>query len=201
MTNPDDTTAGMRSLDMTSLKALAHPLRVKIVDTLGTYGAHTASGLAARLGESSGATSYHLRILEKYGFVQEDTTRGSARERWWERSPSGLSLNVTDFEPHSPERAVAEMVGREWERHRAALLDDFTRRGPSELPKEWYDASFINTIHLQLTTDQLREFGAEVEAVFERWVANHSTPTPGSRPVQSHFNAFPVMGGNVSSAE
>ena len=190
-----------RVLDSESLKGLAHPLRLQLLESLKSLGPATASQLGERLGESSGATSYHLRILEKYGFVQEDTTRGSARERWWERSPSGLSLNVTDFEPHSPERAVAEMVGREWERHRAAMLDDFTSRGPAELPKEWYDASFINTIHLQLTTDQLREFGAEVEAVFERWVANHSTPTPGSRPVQSHFNAFPVMGGNVSSAE
>ncbi len=190
-----------RVLDSESLKGLAHPLRMQLLESLKSLGPATASQLGERLGESSGATSYHLRILEKHGFVQEDTTRGSARERWWERSPNGLSLNVTDFEPHSPERAVAEMVGREWERSRAALLDDFTSRGPSALPKEWYDASFINTIHLQLTTDQLREFGAEVEAVFERWVANHSTPTPGSRPVQSHFNAFPVMGGNVSGAE
>lgn len=190
-----------RVLDSESLKGLAHPLRLQLLESLKSLGPATASQLGERLGESSGATSYHLRILEKHGFVREDTTRGSARERWWERSPSGLSLNVTDFEPHSPERAVAEMVGREWERGRAALLDDFTTRGPSELPKEWYDASFINTIHLQLTTEQLREFGAEVEAVFERWVATHSTPTPGSRPVQSHFNAFPVMGGRVSGAE
>ena len=190
-----------RVLDSESLKGLAHPLRMQLLESLKSLGPATASQLGERLGESSGATSYHLRILERHGFVQEDTTRGSARERWWERSPNGLSLNVTDFEPHSPERAVAEMVGREWERSRAALLDDFTNRGPSELPKEWYDASFINTIHLQLTTDQLREFGAEVEAVFERWVANHSTPTPGSRPVQSHFNAFPVMGGHVSGTE
>jgi len=190
-----------RVLDIESLKGLAHPLRLQLLDSIKSLGPGTASQLAERLGESSGATSYHLRILERHGFVREDTSRGTGRERWWERTPDGLTLNVTDFEPNTAERAVAETVGREWERNRAAMLDDFNHRGPSELPKEWYDASFINTIHLQLTTDQLREFGAEVEAVFERWVANHSTPTPGSRPVQSHFNAFPVMGGHVSGAE
>ena len=190
-----------RVLDSESLKGLAHPLRMQLLESLKSLGPATASQLGERLGESSGATSYHLRILEKHGFVREDTSRGSARERWWERSPDGLSLNVTDFEQDSPERAVAEMVGREWERSRAAMLEDFTSRGPSALPKQWYDASFINTVHLQLTADQLLEFGAEVEAVFERWVATHSKPSPGSRPVQSHFNAFPVMGGHVSGAE
>ncbi len=190
-----------RVLDSESLKGLSHPLRLQLLESLKSLGPATASQLGERLGESSGATSYHLRILEKYGFVREDTTRGSGRERWWERSPNSISLNVTDFEPQSAERAVAEMVGREWERNRASQLEDFTHRGPAELPKEWYDASFLNTVHLQLTPGQLREFGAEVEEVFERWVANHSTPTPGSRPVQSHFNAFPVMGGHVSGAE
>ena len=190
-----------RVLDSESLKGLSHPLRLQLLESLKSLGPATASQLGERLGESSGATSYHLRILEKHGFVQEDTTRGSARERWWQRTPNGITLNVTDFEPHSPERALAEMVGREWERNRASMLEEFSYRGPTELPKEWYDSSFINTIHLQLTPAQLREFGAEVEAVFERWVASHSTPSPGSRPVQSHFNAFPVMGGNVSGAE
>lgn len=190
-----------RVLDSESLKGLSHPLRLQLLESLKSLGPATASQLGERLGESSGATSYHLRILEKYGFVREDATRGSARERWWERSPNSISLNVTDFEPQSAERAVAEMVGREWDRNRALQLEEFSRRGPTELPKEWYDASFINTVHLQLTTEQLLEFGAEVEAVVERWVASHSTPTPGSRPVQSHFNAFPVMGGHVSGAE
>ncbi len=190
-----------RVLDIESLKGLAHPLRMQLLDSLKTLGLATASQLGERLGESSGATSYHLRILEKHGFVTEDTSRGTGRERWWQRTPSGLSLNVTDFEPNSAERAVAETVGREWERNRATVLDEFNSRGPSELPKEWFDASAINTINLRLTTGQLREFVAEVEEVFERWVVSHSQPTPGSRPVQSHFNAFPVMGGSVSGAE
>ena len=83
-----------RVLDLTSLKALAHPLRVQILDELSTYGPATASGLAAKLGESSGATSYHLRQLEKNGFVAEDTERGVGRERWWRRVPGGISVDI-----------------------------------------------------------------------------------------------------------
>jgi DNA-binding transcriptional ArsR family regulator len=190
-----------RTLDIESLKGLAHPLRAQLLETLSAFGPATASQLGDRLGESSGATSYHLRILEKHGFVREDATRGTGRERYWERTPVGLTLNVTDFEADSAARAAAETVGREWDRSRAGLLEEFNRRGPTELPKEWYDASAINTINLQLTSEQLTEFAAEVGAVFERWVSSHKQPTPGSRPVQSHFNAFPVMGGHVSGAE
>ena len=54
-----------RVLDSGALRALAHPLRVKIYDILSQYGPQTASSLAERLGESSGATSYHLRALAK----------------------------------------------------------------------------------------------------------------------------------------
>src|SRR5688572_10834361 len=71
-------------LDLESLKGLAHPLRVKILDLLSTYGPATATGLAERLGESSGATSYHLRQLARHGFVREVEGRGTGRERWWE---------------------------------------------------------------------------------------------------------------------
>jgi DNA-binding transcriptional ArsR family regulator len=120
MTTPQRPTEGIRSLDMTSLKALAHPLRVKIVDTLTTYGSFTASGLAERLGESSGATSYHLRQLEKHGFVRENTAKGSARERWWERSPEGISVMPIEYPPSSAERSASDLLTREWQVNRAA---------------------------------------------------------------------------------
>jgi len=81
-----------RSLDMTSLRALAHPLRVRMLDVLSTYGPQTASGLAERLGESSGSTSYHLRQLAQHDFIREVADRGNARERWWERVPGGISV-------------------------------------------------------------------------------------------------------------
>src|SRR6188474_1094363 len=95
-----------RHLDMQRLKALAHPLRVQILDTLSIYGAFTASGLAERLGESSGATSYHLRQLERHGFVREVEGKGTGRERWWERVPGGITLNATEMDDTPAMRAA-----------------------------------------------------------------------------------------------
>ena len=200
MTTPDRPTRGHRAIDMASLKGLAHPLRVQLLENLSIFGPATASGLAERLGESSGATSYHLRQLEKHGFVREDPSRGSGRERWWERTPDGLSLNVTDFAPRTAERAAAETIEREWDRSRAAVLDAFNSRGPVELDKAWYDASAVNTVNVMLTLEQLNELVREVETITERYAAAYkSQDVPGSRAVQIQFNAFPVMGPNGPS--
>ena len=68
------------------LRALSHPLRLRMLEVL-REGPATASALGRRLGESSGATSYHLRALAKAGVVEEDE-RGSKRERWWRRVDS-----------------------------------------------------------------------------------------------------------------
>jgi len=193
MTTPQRPTEGIRRVDMTGLKALAHPLRVRLLDTLATYGAFTASGLAERLGESSGATSYHLRQLEKHGFVREDVSRGSARERWWERTPDGISLVSTDYAPRSAERAASDMVVREWQANRDALLADFINHG-AELEQHWYEASTIDTTNVRLTAEQLMQLVAELETITERYSNLYKKQQgPGTRPVQIQLNAFPVM--------
>lgn len=196
MTDQNPKHLGHRALGAEAIKGLAHPLRVQLLNALATFGPATASGLADRLGESSGATSYHLRQLEKHGFVYEDASRSSGRERWWERTPDGLILNVTDFEPDSAERAIAQTIEREWDRSRAAALDEFGRRGAVELPKDWYDSSLVATINMQLTRDELDQFVDELEVVTKRWVSSHKKAKPGSRPVQTHLNVFPVLGGH-----
>ncbi|MGW7519644.1 ArsR/SmtB family transcription factor [Streptomyces sp. NPDC054796] len=77
--------------DPAVLKALAHPLRQKILRRLGTAGPATSTTLAAALGENTGTLSYHLRQLERGGFVEDVTERPGSRERWW-RAVSGLDI-------------------------------------------------------------------------------------------------------------
>jgi len=185
-----------RQLDMESLKALAHPLRVQILDTLSTYGQFTASGLAERLGESSGATSYHLRQLERHGFVREVQGRGTGRERWWERMPGAINLNATDIEHTPATLAASKTIVRQWSRSRAELLDDFQERGLEVLPQEWITATIVSTINMRLTVEQLREISQKWDEFIDPFVLKYRGQNPaGSRPVQIHFNAFPVIDG------
>src|SRR5919107_5857404 len=85
------------SVDVTdprALKALAHPLRGRLLASLRTDGPSTASRLAEQLGESSGSTSYHLRQLATYGFVEELTDEGNGRDRWWRARPRGTHFDT-----------------------------------------------------------------------------------------------------------
>ncbi|NEE24033.1 helix-turn-helix transcriptional regulator, partial [Streptomyces sp. SID7982] len=59
----DGTDRRMHNVDARTLRSLAHPLRIRLLNTLREFGPATASKLGERLGESSGATSYHLRQL------------------------------------------------------------------------------------------------------------------------------------------
>jgi DNA-binding transcriptional ArsR family regulator len=188
-----------RQLDLDSLKGLAHPLRVQILDTLSTYGEFTASGLAERLGESSGATSYHLRQLERHGFVREVEGRGLARERWWQRVPGGITLTTQELATSEAGRAASQTVLREWERSRANLLAEYVQHGYDALSPEWSTASTVATINLRLTPEQLQEICTAWDGFVATFLDKYRGKNPpGSRPVQVHFNAFPVLDGAVT---
>ena len=185
-----------REIDLDSLKGLAHPLRVQILDVLSTYGSFTASGLAERLDESSGATSYHLRQLERHGFVREVEGKGTGRERWWERVPGSLNLSDREIARTPSGRASSSLVIRQWEQTRSRLLNDYSEHGWDELSVEWTDASRLNTINLRLTQPQLDEITREFDKFAKVFIEKYrGKDEPGARPVQLHFNAFPVLDG------
>ncbi|MCU1471144.1 MAG: hypothetical protein JWQ39_2293 [Glaciihabitans sp.] len=199
---PDDSDSEIdfhdRELDLISLKALAHPLRVKIVDTLSTYGCFTASGLAERLGESSGATSYHLRQLEKHGFVREVEGKGTGRERWWERVPGGINIGSKEARETPAGRSAANLVWREFKVTQDQLLADYVEQS-DELVPEWVDIASVSVMNTRLTKDQLKAFVREFMKLTDKYLVPYKNSTiPGSRPVHIDFNAFPVVDGDVA---
>ena len=100
------------TMSLRQVRATAHPLRLRMLEVLAE-GPSTASKLAERLGESSGATSYHLRELAKSGLGVDDEESGHARHRGWRR-PERLMLAPTTG---TPEEAAAG------KRIRAVLLE------------------------------------------------------------------------------
>lgn len=185
-----------REIDLDSLKGLAHPLRVRIIDVLSTYGSLTASGLAQRLGESSGATSYHLRQLERHGFVREVEGKGTGRERWWERMPGGIAISDRSITDTPTGRAASSLVLRQWEQNRSHLVLDFAERGWDVLPHEWTDSAVFSSSNLRLTSEQLREVSAAMELFLEGFVDTYrGKDAPGARPVLINFDVFPIVDG------
>ena len=167
----------VRTLDAGALKALAHPLRVKIFDLLASRGPQTASSLAALVGETSGSTSYHLRALAAHHLIQEVEGRGTARERWWERPKGRIDMPAPDDMTSPANRAAAQIVNSEFFRLRHETLMEYVNRPQSEIPEEWRDAGFIVTTHLGLTAAQALALREELDAVIERAVERYRDQT------------------------
>jgi DNA-binding transcriptional ArsR family regulator len=199
---PDEPTADRaRGLDLSALRALAHPLRVRIMDELSNFGPLTASGLAERLGESSGSTSYHLRQLEKHDIVREVEGKGSARERWWKMTPDDLKIGSAETRSTAAGRDATEIIAREWHANNERHLLDYMQFGTETLGAEWDDAATFSTAHLRLTREQLRELGdaylSFLTGIEERFgvTGNDSgdNSDPASTRVQIQFHAFPLL--------
>jgi DNA-binding transcriptional ArsR family regulator len=157
-----------RTVDATSLQGLAHPLRVQLLEQLTLYGPATATQLADRLHESSGAASYHLRQLERYGFVEEDPGRGTGRERWWRRVPGAISINTPELIDHGAGRDAATLVTNEFHRGRVARLDHWHATADT-WPRDWQDASGELAVHLRVTAQEMAELTEQVETLLFAW--------------------------------
>lgn len=169
------------------LKALAHPLRGRLLGLLRVDGPSTATRLAERLGESSGATSYHLRQLEAYGMVGE--ARREGRERWWQAlhrstswegdqivgQPGGLEANEL------MQRHQIELMGRQ--------LRTWAEHG-RRFGLEWAAVAGLSDYVLRLTPDQARAMTDEVYAVLDRWSALE--PVEGAQVVSFLTAVLPI---------
>src|ERR1700685_4122500 len=78
--------------DARTMRALAHPVRIALVEALSLGGAMTATQVGERIGESATTCSFHLRQLAKYGFVEE-AGGGTGRSRPWRLTSIGMSFS------------------------------------------------------------------------------------------------------------
>lgn len=176
-------------LDAQLLRALAHPMRVKIVGLLRVHGPATATTLAHRLAVNTGATSYHLRELAKVGLVVEDESRGNARDRWWKSAHRSSHLNETELLRTDPDLALGYLYSVAQTNAEATLryIDELPA-----LPKAWQEAGTISDYGFRLTPAQLTEMLEEIQVVLERYRSDPDEhPLPGSRSVAVQIQAFP----------
>jgi DNA-binding transcriptional ArsR family regulator len=184
-------------LDTAGLKALAHPLRLRLLGALRIGGPSTASRLADQLGESSGLTSYHLRTLAAAGLVEEDPDRGSGRDRWWRAAHDLSSFQSTAHEgtAAAPAAAWLESWGdRAREREAATWVAE-----RDEWSQGWRDTADRSDYYLLATADELRELVTTLHDVIRSALATTIARRDGGAPVPAdaehvrlHLLAFPV---------
>ncbi|WP_435745529.1 ArsR/SmtB family transcription factor [Microbacterium sp. PMB16] len=194
----------IRTLDSRALKALAHPLRVRIFDILASRGPQTASSLAALVGETSGSTSYHLRALAAHDLIREVEGRGTARERWWERPKGRIDMPGPDESMSPSNRAAAQIVTSEFFRLRHETLMSYLNRPESEIPEDWREVGLTMTTHLDMTAAQTMALREELEALVESAIKRFRGQTgPDVRRVSLRAEIFdlPTANSRTTSPE
>ncbi|MFD9796906.1 ArsR/SmtB family transcription factor [Streptomyces sp. NPDC059070] len=187
---PPENGAGERILDARALRGLAHPLRIQLLKSLRHDGPATASQLAERLGESSGATSYHLRQLAAHGFVEDDPARGKGRERWWKSAHTGTTFGAELHTSTDPQvRGAADLFFHEVANIHTQELSTWLGTA-RDWPGEWATSSDVSDFTLHLTPGQLHELSRRLHDVVEGY--RQSAPdAENAAQVRVHLHAFP----------
>ena len=183
--------------DPRAMRALAHPLRLDLLDLLAMQGTATATRCAELLGESQASCSFHLRQLAKYGFVEE-AQPASWRERPWRLTSASRRWSSVQPDPAGP-LAAAEL-GRVFVEREAARLLAWHRTSNAS-PQAWQQASKVSTTPLWRTTTELQEIAArlvqvavEAEDHLRERVEDPATRPAAARPVQLLIAGYPLPG-------
>lgn len=166
--------------DPQALKALAHPLRLDLLEAIGVHGPLTATGAAEIVGESPANCSWHLRQLARYGFLEE--VPGPGRQRPWRRTSTGMQWHDSgeDTALDAASRALTRVfIDREVARIKEAIS--------TPQPEGWGDSVVAVQSITWLTAEELARLDQDVMALlapFRDRLADPATRPEGARPVR-----------------
>jgi DNA-binding MarR family transcriptional regulator len=166
-----------RASDPLALRALAHPLRWKLIDLLGSELSATATRCAEVLGESVASCSYHLGILAKYGYVEPVPDRPGGREKPWRLTTHQQDLSTEGLD--QPGARAAQAATEVFLDHELARIKDRLRRQDLE-PAEWREASHLLGASMWVTADELREIKDQMVEISHRY--SDRLADPARRP-------------------
>ena len=198
MDDPGHTTADASDeprrvrLDERAIRALAHPLRTRLLSRLRSHGPATATTLAHELDTNTGATSYHLRKLADVGLVEE-TDEGTGRQRWWRAAHDMHSWSPADVVGNPDAEAAAQWLQGEYLRHFIELAQAWAAE-QADWPMEWRDASGGSDYLLRLTPEALKRMQQEIYDVVERYRVQPEAEPAATERVLFYMHVFPEPG-------
>jgi hypothetical protein len=175
----------MNITDPTVMRALAHPVRMALIELFGVHATLTATQASEALGESPANCAFHLRTLAKYGFVEE-AGGGRGRERPWKASDQSLRIRLRSSQLDSEQAQVAAgALEQVWhDRWFARIREVFMNRRWSP---EWEDAAGSSQTLAYLTPEELRTVRDEINEIVVRHL-DEARRDPARRPA----GALPV---------
>lgn len=176
--------------DARAMRALAHPVRVALLEAIRRDGEITATRAAELLGESPGNMSWHLQTLARYGFVEE-TGDGRGRSRPW-RATSSSRQFVSDTGELESEIAGEALAQTFLERSYAQAREWLSRQ--AAYPADWrYASSMLDSVRY-LTAEELAAAMADILAIYDRYSDrdDKAKRPEGALPVHLHAHGHPL---------
>ncbi len=179
--------------DPKMMRALAHPLRVALIEAIGRADSQTLTATEASelLGESPANCAFHLRTLAKYGFLDE-AGGGRGRERPWRLRFRGIELVPPWQDPET--RLAAEAAASVW-------IDRWLARARDRLmrvlgyPAQWQEAAIASQKDLYLTAQEAKDLGEAMHRLFKPYEARQDDPSlrpDGSLHYEALFFGYPL---------
>jgi DNA-binding transcriptional ArsR family regulator len=188
MSKDDDST--IRLTDPRAMRALAHPLRLRLLGELRIRGPQSVGMLSEALDEAPGSISYHVGKLAQFGFVEEAPELArDKRERWWRTAHQQTSFEPLEMLADPERRAASNLLRRTISEVYAENLDRYLE-AEATLPPEWVGAATAGDAIIHLTSDELGELRDELLALVDRWRAHSDPERAGAEPVSLIYHAF-----------
>ena len=172
------------------LAALAHPLRLDLINHLMAIGEATASECARAVGDTPSNCSYHLRVLARAGLVAAGGST-DGRERPWRTTVTGFGVD--------PEAGGASGGDVDGSALAAVALQRDHRLGREYLVRRdgvdpaWRAVAGHATYTLRMTPDELSALGGRLDALIRPYIAATRRSAPdGAALVHLGLHAFPL---------
>ena len=149
-----------RLRDPRALAAVAHPVRMGIIELLSVHGPMTATELADRLDETPANCSWHLRKLAEHDFIEE-AAGGTGRQRPWQMRHIGMSWAEDDDVSRDELRAgqaLSRMLLERW-------VDRFLGASERETDPGWRDSAGLTQHVAWLTPEELADLTGRLSEV------------------------------------
>jgi DNA-binding transcriptional ArsR family regulator len=172
-----------RISDPKALRALAHPLRLALLDRLMSFGEQTAAQCADAVGSTASNCSYHLRALARVGLVEPGSS-SDRRERPWRATSTGLEFGPSD-PASSPAAAGVTLALDQLSLARDEELTRRARQRHDDQPRDWRAAEAYHNYALKLTAAELSQLVGEIDRLVRPFIAMTRDEPPGDAQVAS----------------
>ncbi|MET8961507.1 helix-turn-helix domain-containing protein [Streptomyces sp. NPDC004074] len=168
--------------DPKAMRALAHPVRLALLERLQRYGPATATQLSPHVGATPSVTSWHLRHLAGFGLVRDAAAGGDRRERRWEAVARGSRVEVPEGEEG---QSAAHALSRQMFAGAADLPHRWLSETEPELEPRWRRIAGLANTRVVVTAEELAAIEDAMEAVLAPYVVRDPAQRPdGSRDVR-----------------